>query len=301
LEERVFGSVALDGCKDCGGLWFDAQELNKLTREDGVSLTAVEQAFTRTVSADGDYGSRQCPKCEKMLRAYSFPHTPDVQVDICDHCKGVWLDDGELQKINERMCSAGARTATTKLGQEDPRLHARAITGFLLSAVCPSCKSANPSGTPKCYSCHAEIKTRSLLRLCPRCDRPLEEISLGSATAMLDVCYPCGGVWFQEGELTICLTMDPDQISQLQQRVMTGRATINDPSAFYRGQAAHCPGCRQTMEIRSFSGNSALPVDICPVCKSVWVDAKELTGIYRQLQMGVSASTSNDAWGAVHD
>ena len=40
----------------------------------------------------------KCPKCGHDLREES--HGP-VKIDRCTHCKGVWLDAGELEMLNQ--------------------------------------------------------------------------------------------------------------------------------------------------------------------------------------------------------
>jgi Zn-finger nucleic acid-binding protein len=37
-----------------------------------------------------------CPKCGMELQTISFR---DVEIDRCFNCNGVWLDDGELEKL----------------------------------------------------------------------------------------------------------------------------------------------------------------------------------------------------------
>lgn len=41
--------------------------------------------------------------CEKALcpGELSITHKNGVEIDYCPHCKGVWLDKGELDKITE--------------------------------------------------------------------------------------------------------------------------------------------------------------------------------------------------------
>lgn len=44
-------------------------------------------------------GRLLCPACQEIL----VPVDRDgVEIDYCPHCRGVWLDRGELEKIIER-------------------------------------------------------------------------------------------------------------------------------------------------------------------------------------------------------
>ncbi|MBI4547754.1 MAG: zf-TFIIB domain-containing protein [Ignavibacteriae bacterium] len=37
-----------------------------------------------------------CPKCGMELQTITYH---DIEVDRCFHCNGMWLDDGELEKL----------------------------------------------------------------------------------------------------------------------------------------------------------------------------------------------------------
>jgi len=40
-----------------------------------------------------------CPRCATELRR---TRRGSVEVDVCDHCRGIWLDHGELEALNQR-------------------------------------------------------------------------------------------------------------------------------------------------------------------------------------------------------
>src|SRR5579871_1123745 len=91
LTERTFGHETLDGCTCCGGLWFDYQELNALTRDPDTGLMEVERAFQPNLGANHTDGAMRCPKCNDALYGFCFPHTPNVALNACPRCKGIWL------------------------------------------------------------------------------------------------------------------------------------------------------------------------------------------------------------------
>jgi hypothetical protein len=41
----------------------------------------------------------KCPKCGNQLEEISFG---DVRVDKCFHCEGMWLDKGELERLQTK-------------------------------------------------------------------------------------------------------------------------------------------------------------------------------------------------------
>ena len=113
-----------------------------------------------------------CPKCDVPLFILRFK---DLEVDFCNHCRGLWLDAGELEALLERT---GAHA-------DDPLLRFQQQPGVL------------PPGRP---------------HLCPRCDQPLREIRVehtGSPTLTLDKCPRTHGLWFDADELAQLLSMFP--------------------------------------------------------------------------------------------
>jgi len=41
----------------------------------------------------------KCPKCGMQLEEIAFG---DVRIDKCFHCEGIWLDKGELERIQAK-------------------------------------------------------------------------------------------------------------------------------------------------------------------------------------------------------
>src|SRR5579859_5418951 len=115
---------------------------------------------------------RVCPKCDVPLFVLHFK---EIEVDFCDHCRGLWLDAGELEAL---MAQTGAAA-------NDPLLKFEQQTGI------------RPKGRP---------------HLCPRCDAPLHKIQVehaGSPNLTLDKCPRGHGLWFDDHELQQLLAMFP--------------------------------------------------------------------------------------------
>jgi uncharacterized protein len=113
-----------------------------------------------------------CPKCDVGL---FILHFKSIEVDYCERCRGVWLDAGEFEML---MQVTGAQ-ATDPLAQ------------FQHQTVAQASKSRH---------------------LCPRCDRPLEELLITSPTGSaltLDRCKHGHGLWFDADEIQQLLAMYP--------------------------------------------------------------------------------------------
>ena len=82
-------NIELDACPQCMGIWFDKDELDKIT--DGCT------SFEGLIFTAKSLGRKlSCPSCSKKMNFYTVE---GVTVDFCQDCAGVWLDAGELSAI----------------------------------------------------------------------------------------------------------------------------------------------------------------------------------------------------------
>jgi Zn-finger nucleic acid-binding protein len=116
LTQLQVGSLVVDVCQGgCGGIWFDAFELQRVDEEQesvGEPLLHIRRNERLTVDQSR---KRECPRCTGMkLHRHFFSAKRRVEVDQCPNCGGYWLDAGELALI--RAEKAQAATAE-KAGQ----------------------------------------------------------------------------------------------------------------------------------------------------------------------------------------
>ena len=106
--------LVLDHCGRCGGVWFDAGEVQQLRRCDpGALWSAVVQRegvhamqchacsahVPRTVEACPACGWKvrlDCPHCQKQMEIST---DAGLRLDYCRHDRGVWFDHDELADI----------------------------------------------------------------------------------------------------------------------------------------------------------------------------------------------------------
>lgn len=107
----------------------------------------------------------KCPACGKIMKKV-YLENQDFMVDIClDGCGGIWLDNRELKKLDEK--------------KED-------IT---------------PISEAKKNHDYIKVDT-SLDRECPLCHKPMVKNHVSAKMEItIDECYKCGGKFFDHSEL----------------------------------------------------------------------------------------------------
>ncbi len=113
LTQIQVGSVAVDACQNgCGGVWFDAFELERVDDEaEAAGERLVDIHRDQRVVVDPSR-KRECPRCEGIkLQRHFFSAKRKVEVDQCPNCGGYWLDAGELAQIRAERSEAANEAA----------------------------------------------------------------------------------------------------------------------------------------------------------------------------------------------
>lgn len=99
------GGVELDLCEKCEGIWFDANELDRVFSVYGTDLGKTDlgesvnaEVVTRQGESEGQ-NELPCPRCEQMLLRKKYAEDCPVLIDGCTQGCGLWLDAGELGEI----------------------------------------------------------------------------------------------------------------------------------------------------------------------------------------------------------
>ena len=130
----AYGSVEIDSCAVCGGIWLDRGELEAL----------VGRPVAPHDKPDPSLGppDRDCPVCVAKLAKDRYgrpPYGGQVVIDRCPHGDGIWLDAGEMEQILDAY-----RQAPAEPGHSHHDEHAGgALTQFFHG------HSPKPAGSPK--------------------------------------------------------------------------------------------------------------------------------------------------------
>ena len=129
---RTEEGVSVDFCRDCGGIWLDKGELDQL-------LSMVGADPQPSSESTPIYGLR-CPSCRSDLAEVEHPPGSGILLDTCGSCGGVWLDRGEIAKLQQRAHTREGKAAFQQVGRSNthaskPERERRTADGQLLIPI----------------------------------------------------------------------------------------------------------------------------------------------------------------------
>lgn len=108
LSDAELDHAKVEFCPKCKGEWLFAGELQKIvehhdevfTREELAAQDAVnKQIFT---AEKDDHDELNCPVCESVrMEHFNYGDTSGIILHKCTECGGIWMDKGQLEKIEE--------------------------------------------------------------------------------------------------------------------------------------------------------------------------------------------------------
>lgn len=99
LAKTLFYNTEVDYCPRCLGMFFEEDELRLAKDAKDKNLVWLDiDLWKDQRKFKLNYGERLCPYCRIPLYEVYYG-TSMIIVDICNICKGIWLDRGEFKKI----------------------------------------------------------------------------------------------------------------------------------------------------------------------------------------------------------
>lgn len=104
LIEREYEEVSIDICKNCGGVWLDKDELYQIVERRQQQFSPeqeaeVEPSQIQQYPSSELIGEINCVICGTPMRRINYGAVSEIIIDRCPSGHGVWLDKGELEKI----------------------------------------------------------------------------------------------------------------------------------------------------------------------------------------------------------
>jgi Zn-finger nucleic acid-binding protein len=162
--------IQLDQCRTCGGIWCDRWELFPLDREETERFDPVDENLLRD-ALKLPAKTLYCPRCADELHVFADPILPpEVQLQRCRHCDGIWLNRGQLRLYKEyqqktRRQKLGADAIAVKLPEiyADPK--AWVVTGTNGIFAYPRGVEANEEVVEKSIGGAVKLVLESLVRM----------------------------------------------------------------------------------------------------------------------------------------
>lgn len=131
LSAHEVGGITVDVCHGgCGGVWFDAFELQRVDEaHESVDDGLLDVPRDLEIVVDHEV-RRSCPRCpDIVMMRHHFSVRREVEVDSCPGCGGYFLDHGELATIRSQFGSEQERREAARAvfaDLFDPELESRA-------------------------------------------------------------------------------------------------------------------------------------------------------------------------------
>lgn len=83
--------VEIDYCEECGGIWLDAGELERLLQDRAEDVMSNFEVIKHSKEP-----KLRCPACGKKMEKVVCGNT---HLDKCKKGHGIWFDEGELSEV----------------------------------------------------------------------------------------------------------------------------------------------------------------------------------------------------------
>ena len=123
LSKRIYESdIEIDECPQCRGVWLDNGELEKIqeTKENDYSEELktipnyISGAYTMANAKQEEV--RKCPNCDNPMISKEYSYCSQINIDLCPHCQGIWLDKNELKNLEIFFERSRIETKEIRLG-----------------------------------------------------------------------------------------------------------------------------------------------------------------------------------------
>ncbi len=122
--------------------------------------------------------------------------------------------------------------------------------------------------------------------ICPSCKTDLEKAIM--ANVEIDYCPRCLGIWFEENELNIAKDAKDIDLRWLDIDLWQDKKRFEISK-----KTRQCPVCRLPLYEVKYGGSN-VAVDVCSLCKGVWLDRGEFKNIIDYLKKKGQYDLMND-------
>jgi len=261
-------TISYDTCEQCGSLWLDAGELDKMAFQVQGSIEFCEQEKDK----EPEKQIRKCPRCDDFpLDKVRFLESDDIFLHYCRNCGGFWLDGGELNLIDKELAKIMP-------------VHGKGFSDFVNNVHVPYWSKRIMKKRSSETDFHVEVLPIKGAKLdkptadvCPACGSSLNLYTIFSMH--FEGCPKCKGIWLIK-----------DELRELKNKVEDGSLRwMNEEIENMEKTSAlatkrSCIKCKKAGLVSVIFGKSSVLVDWCPHCHGMWLDRGEFEAITEYLK-----------------
>ena len=98
MQSVVQDQIEIDRCSQCGGLWFDRSEVDRLRKAKG-SAEAVDVGNAEVGEQQNQVGKIECPRCHTPMIRMVDLEQHHIWYEACTVCYGRFFDAGEFKDL----------------------------------------------------------------------------------------------------------------------------------------------------------------------------------------------------------
>lgn len=250
---------------------------------------------TRTDAGTDVNPTRTCPSCESgPMKNVHFLEYSDVLLNYCAHCEGFWLDEHELDEINDelnKIMDVQKKGFADFINEIHRPYWRNRIEEEQETPDNDREEASDEPDQPRFQPVRTAEWVESTTMNCAACDTSLERYEAFGIE--LEGCPNCYGMWLND-----------DELRQLKDRVEGERWTdlrwVDDElealeSSYGMPSRRQCPDCSDRNLVTVQFGSSRIHLDLCPNCNGTWLDAGVFDQIMEHLKEQVVELTPGEA------
>jgi uncharacterized protein len=146
LKSVHYEGVRVHLCMSCKGFFLKPKELKRIQETQDVEVSMDMAPSSRS----GDKVLRMCPSCDAGMAKKKYGKVSSTIIDLCEKCNGIWLDKGELERIQLDY----EVVQRNRSGAKAKPLTASVVSSAAVAATiqCPKC-SHEQSEAEECNKC----------------------------------------------------------------------------------------------------------------------------------------------------
>ncbi|MFL5272541.1 MAG: zf-TFIIB domain-containing protein [Anaeromyxobacteraceae bacterium] len=98
MTEIPTDDSSLQRCSNCGGLWVDVADLNRILLHGNLPVLSAVGGYVNPDEIAG-----MCPACNVDLVAVEGGEKRSLHYDTCESCGGIWLEGPDQDEIAEKI------------------------------------------------------------------------------------------------------------------------------------------------------------------------------------------------------